>query len=51
MSLSVRNVVAMNFMRPKLLKILIRNIARFVMYKMAASSEIKPHSDAAHYFK
>ena len=32
-SLSVKNVIALNFMHPILLTIFICNIARFVMYK------------------
>ena len=51
MSLSVKTVVPMNFMHRKLLKIFIRNIVHFVMYKMPVLSKIKPHSDAADYFK
>ena len=51
MSLSVKTVVPMNFMHRKLLKIFIRNIVHFVMYKMAVLSKIKPHSDAVDYFK
>ena len=41
----------MNFMRPKLLKVFIRNIIRFVMQKMALLSKIKSHFDAVNYFK
>ena len=51
MSLNVKSVVAMNFMRPKLLKVFIRNIIRFVMQKMALLSKIKSHFDAVNYFK
>ena len=49
MSLSVKSVVAMNFMRP--IKLFICNIAYFVMYEMAVLSKIKSHSDAVDYFK
>ena len=51
MSLSLKNVTKMNFMRPKLLKIFIRNIVDFLIYKMAVLSKIKSHSDAVDYFK
>ena len=51
MSLNVKSVVAMNFMRPKLLKVFIRNIIRFVMQKMALLSKIKSHFDPVNYFK
>ena len=33
MNLSVKNVVIINFRRPELLKIFIRNIVHFVVYK------------------
>ena len=51
MSLSSKNVTKMNFMRPKLLKIFIRNIVDFLICKMAVLSKIKSHSDAVDYFK
>ena len=51
MSLSLKNVTKMNFMRPKLLKIFIRNIVDFLICKMAVLSKIKSHSDAVDYFK
>ena len=44
-------MIAMNFMRAKLLKIFIRNIVQFVMYKISVSSKIKSHSDAADFFE
>ena len=51
MSLSVKSVLAMNFLHPKLLKIFVRNIVQFVTYKMAVLSKSKSHSDAVDYFK
>ena len=51
MSSSVKNLIGMNFMRPKLLKIFICNIVHLVMYKMAVLSKIKSHSDPVDYFK
>ena len=51
MNSSLKNVTKMNFMRPKLLKIFIRNIVDFLIYKMAVLSKIKSHSDAVDYFK
>ena len=41
----------MNFIRPNLLKIFIRNIFRFEMYKMAVLSKIQSHSETVNYFK
>ena len=51
MSLSLKNVTKMNFMRPKLLKIFIRNIVDFLICKMAVLPKIKSHSDAVDYFQ
>ena len=51
MNLSVKSVVAMNFMRPKLLKIFIGTIVHFVIYNMAVLSKIKSHSNAEDHFK
>ena len=51
MSSSLKNVTKMNFMRPKLLKIFIRNIVHLLIYKMAVLSKIKSHFDAVDYFK
>ena len=51
MNSSLKNVTKMNFMRPKLLKVFIRNIVDFLIYKMAVLSKIKSHSDAVDYFK
>ena len=51
-SLSVRSVVVIAFMHPKLLKNFIRNfIVHLVMYKMAVFPKIKSNSDAVGYFK
>ena len=50
-SLSVKIVVALNFMCSIINFFFISNILQFVTYKMAILSKIKLHSDAVSYFK